>query len=804
MARPQTDLELTPVNLQPTIQRAGRNTVFAAPLPRLTSAQVLAKNLSQFSTVLGQFSNVQQQRAEKDAMTLTNEEVKAQMAGEGKEMGFLDKIGYEKRYNETVYSRDFEINTKPLFSQFSKDIKAQGVEKLADRVLFENYVNEGLDNIDKDIRERIKDKPFMLDIHNAMFNQARTTFFAEESERYDSRREAYLRDATIELFSTNFPDPQSLDAEETLKQTQNYIQDYDNVLQSVEPSKLKRKALISGMVENRVKALAMDGNILKAYDLIDAFQKTKINKTPIFSDKGTSLTIETLQRFVRSEEDRLIDRNSKLEDKIIKDVELMQINPMMRENRERVQSLNKSLSMLPLDSRPNFFVNPDIEFLRSLEDLDDSELRAKFPRLNTDRLRETFRSAIPDKIRFEEAKETQIIEDLLSDANPGEVFSSVRASEKELGIDMLTSDNVDLYPNMIMDTDKNTTGMKMITRVPGFREGASKMQRLLYIQAKQAFDSEMRKKAREINFNSNIPIGQKEAKLKNYGRTVAEKLLDIAEKDFREFVQGSSKQTQKQSRKSLMDGSGVLTDQDRAMIDSSLVTERDAIKTRRNEILAGDSTFPQSKNKEGKPDVSLKKNLWWWDRGSFKSDQENLDDYIQLFQNTNEARIFEGDTETVQEVFDNLISISRNIDYAPKYLEVIRSGKLFQDSGINLSGFPIGDTKASEQDIRDRRQAIGKLILESGVNEKEALVGVADFEDDDIGFPIDSIIRNNYNRMPILRISTIRAFDKNDKKAKELINKIITKNNIPVKASDFVNAQKVFFENFTGSINTQK
>ena len=47
-------------------------------------------------------------------------------------------------------------------------------------------------------------------------------------------------------------------------------------------------------------------------------------------------------------------------------------------------------------------------------------------------------------------------------------------------------------------------------------------------------------------------------------------------------------------------------------------------------------------------------------------------------------------------------------------------------------------------------------------------------------------------------------FDKNDKKAKELINKIITKNNIPVKASDFVNAQKVFFENFTGSINTQK
>ena len=161
MARPQTNLELTPVNLQPTIQRAGRNAVFVAPLPRLTSAQVLAKNLSQFSTVLGQFSNVQQKRAEKDVLTeLSNEDVKAQMEGaEGKDMSLLDKIGYEKRYNETLYSRGFDLTVKPLLTKLSSDIKAQGVERLADRGLFDEYVNKGLEKIDEQRRENIKDKP---------------------------------------------------------------------------------------------------------------------------------------------------------------------------------------------------------------------------------------------------------------------------------------------------------------------------------------------------------------------------------------------------------------------------------------------------------------------------------------------------------------------------------------------------------------------------------------------------------------------------------------------------------------------
>ena len=218
--RPQTNLDLNQVSLQPTIRGAGRNQVFTAPLPRLTQAQVLAKNLAQFSTVLGQFSNVQQQRAEIDALTkLSNEEVKAQMAGaEGKEMSLLDKIGYEKKYNETLYSRGFELTVKPLFSKLSSDIEKQGVERLADRGLFDEYINSGLKNIDQQIRENIKDKPFMADIHNAMWSKASADFYIQESEVYDKRRDAYLTDATFDVFTRNFPDPIPNDEQATFTQ----------------------------------------------------------------------------------------------------------------------------------------------------------------------------------------------------------------------------------------------------------------------------------------------------------------------------------------------------------------------------------------------------------------------------------------------------------------------------------------------------------------------------------------------------------------------------------------------------------
>jgi hypothetical protein len=71
MARPQTELNIGQLNLSPTVQGAGRNQVFVAPLPRQNRAQMLAKNLAQFSTVLGQFSNIQAQRGEEKALRLT-------------------------------------------------------------------------------------------------------------------------------------------------------------------------------------------------------------------------------------------------------------------------------------------------------------------------------------------------------------------------------------------------------------------------------------------------------------------------------------------------------------------------------------------------------------------------------------------------------------------------------------------------------------------------------------------------------------------------------------------------------------
>ena len=103
MAKPRTqvDVPFGQVSLRSTIQGAGRNQVFVAPQPRLNSAQMLAKNLAQFSNVLGQFSNVQKQRGREAAMALTNEEVIAQLDGTApRRFNPFDKIGFHSRSSQ--------------------------------------------------------------------------------------------------------------------------------------------------------------------------------------------------------------------------------------------------------------------------------------------------------------------------------------------------------------------------------------------------------------------------------------------------------------------------------------------------------------------------------------------------------------------------------------------------------------------------------------------------------------------------------------------------------------------------------
>ena len=184
--RTQVDVPFGQAPLRPAIQGAGRNQVFVAPLPRQTSAQVLAKNLSQFSQVLGQFSNVQKQRGREAAMALTNDEVIAQIDGSSpRRFNPFDKIGFQKQFSEDVYTRAFDLKVKPRLTQLGNDIKRMGVEQVTGADQLDKIIDEGLGRINEEALKGLGDDNFQQYAHNVLFSNAAAKFKASTNEAWN-------------------------------------------------------------------------------------------------------------------------------------------------------------------------------------------------------------------------------------------------------------------------------------------------------------------------------------------------------------------------------------------------------------------------------------------------------------------------------------------------------------------------------------------------------------------------------------------------------------------------------------------
>tara|TARA_B100000963_G_scaffold935_1_gene716 strand:- start:5043 stop:7520 length:2478 start_codon:yes stop_codon:yes gene_type:complete len=817
--RPQTNLDLNQVSLQPTVRGAGRNQVFTAPLPRLTQAQVLAKNLAQFSTVLGQFSNVQRQRAEIDALTkVSNEEVKAQMAGAGgKEMSLLDKIGYEKKYNETLYSRGFQLTVKPLLSKLSSDIKKQGVERLADQGLFDEYINSGLENIEQQIRENIKDKPFMADIHNAMWSKASADFYTEESETYDERRDAYLNDATVDVFARDFPDPIANDEEKTLNQIQTYFNSFDEIFQERGVPNSKIKSLFIDMTSNRIEALAMAGKIEEARLLTGTIQRTSVNKTPLFNDTTTSLKIEKLKRLVDTEEDKLFSRNSKIDDNIIENIYNTAIGPEIRDLRFDFNAAKEGADVLDVfpgaiqvtPEITSHFVNPKIKRLGEIRDLSDNELIALYPSLDdkdNPGLITKFREDLYTRQQVEERKEERDLEALTEDGNVGAALDAIMPEDFTIGDfdNKAGYEKFDKLVQAIKDPDpKNRT----LTYRLRFKQ--VQIRREIFTKAKQKFDREMRRKARELIYinDPDMGPGRREEFMQKYAPKVARGVFNQAVDEFREYMEeeqsrlsnlaGSQNQTTRNTR---------ITPEEQQNIAIGSITEEELIENKDRELLARKDTFPNDGN--NKPDVSIESNFGSADNnqtllgGLFdvKYEEEDLNGYNTKFNNVRKEGLFRNEKEKVDEFFSNLKTIRSNIDFAPSYLKTLREGTVvspFIGGSPGVLGAVDATEEASGALMNERRIAIGRLILETGLTEEEAKRGIAIFEGDDVGYPIDNIIRVNYNKMSILTLNTIKNFNANIVDAVNTVEEIIKKNDMLATPREFVDAQEKIINDYT-------
>ena len=333
--------------------------------------------------------------------------------------------------------------------------------------------------------------------------------------------------------------------------------------------------------------------------------------------------------------------------------------------------------------------------------------------------------------------------------------------------------------------------------------------RKLFAEANQKFDSEMRSKARELVFEDDDNLGDsgRENFLKEYAPKIAEKLQQEARTKFIDYLneeQFLKRDSANQTNQSQLNPR--LTPEEQQDIAIGSITEEELIENKDRELLSRKDTFPNDGN--NKPDVSLESNFGIADNdetflgGLFdvNYEQSDLDNYNTKFNNVRKEGLFRDDKEKVDEFFTNLKIIRSKIDYAPSYLKTIREGTVVSPL---IGGYPgtLGAVDATEEAsgeiMTERRRQMGRLILTSGLTEEEARQGIARFEGDDVGYPVDNLIRVSYDKMPILTLNTIANFNENIIDAVNTVEEIIKKNDIPVTPREFVDAQEKIINAYT-------
>ena len=896
MAKPRTqvDVPFGKAPLRPTIQGAGTNQVFVAPLPRQTSAQVLAKNLAQFSNVLGQFSNVQKQRGREAAMALTNEEVIEQLDGTtSRRFNPFDKIGFQKQFSEDVYARGFDLKIKPQLTQLKNEIKMMGVERIPDAVALDKVITEGLDKINQEALENIGDDEFQKYAHNVLFSNSAAAFRAGANESWNFDRQQYLKDASAEgagrslesfvdnpvipvgkvvvqpkhratayglasidpttaedqrkadtgtpgyegfsqtvgasgrklipgysVASNYYPQGTILDIDgkeyrvddtggmslnvidfyagddkamydsfakkkiKSVKVVDPSVKSEENIKEGVQAwvssidEKLAnsghnttgaRKTIIRNSVNDVVMKYAMDGDFVKAREVVNSLEESTANNVPIF--KGDDY-VPSLLRKIQNEEDAQTAANSKEHSNAVAEYFLNQINPKINDLKKTQAETSREADLFiePLGEEP---------FETYIEELinrsNDEWLKEEWT-LGSETRVNLLREKLADYLVEEGNKIDSAMEKLLPDGDTGYLLDTYVDSTSIENSYRGKTNYLNYFTEELL-RDGNTK----LTLKPNYANHL----RLLLNRETIAFNTKMRAKGRALVRDVSINNQERETIMRGYANDQAEFTRNKIQREFDNFVANdTSDSTPSQTSKRTP------LDETTEMFRKGGVTDEEAERLARGRLLRDSDTFPADEN--NKPDVALKSNFGWADTGENNNyERADYDRYNDLISKTQSAGLFKEESQ-IDEAFDNRKAIIRKSDFVPDLIEIIQTGKLGEASGSDyISGFSTG-RYYGEEEVFERKAEMYDLINASGISTLEAIQGVMKVGES--SYNIRNIIKDSWSEMPILKWKDITDYEENPKSIELLVEDIIRTNDLDISVETFVKAQDQIFK----------
>lgn len=180
--RVQSELDLNPLNLTPTITSGGNYRVHVQDTPKTNAAMVLAQNLKQGVSAYGQVVGINQRRAAEDVASMSNEEWEKKLT-EGLDEDAKSLFGYTKAYNRALaqkyYAEEIPSKLQDVSASMFKDYY-----EYTDAASFEGALREKTAAVYEEAEQLLGANAFGAEANQALKNATETDFVVKERQKF--------------------------------------------------------------------------------------------------------------------------------------------------------------------------------------------------------------------------------------------------------------------------------------------------------------------------------------------------------------------------------------------------------------------------------------------------------------------------------------------------------------------------------------------------------------------------------------------------------------------------------------------
>ena len=221
--RKEVNLNLGQVAITPSMQAVGGTNQAVAPgVLKDNSALRLSRSLAQFSNLLGQASNINMQRGQDEAQSLTAQEIDDIITGKitAPDGGPLGKLGFQKAFQQTATKRWYDTTGVQKYAELENKIDIKLDELIKSEATIDTaqqYVEGEINALQSEINDHFEGKPFGQKVSNLLSGELSSRVLAGALKGYEKKQIAYVNAIKEEELRNLFGDVGAAESDMSFK-----------------------------------------------------------------------------------------------------------------------------------------------------------------------------------------------------------------------------------------------------------------------------------------------------------------------------------------------------------------------------------------------------------------------------------------------------------------------------------------------------------------------------------------------------------------------------------------------------------